>query len=413
MSILFSQSSSSLALPLKIIFISTSVLSAAVLLKLSAPAIADFAVTDVPSFYNVVVSWLRPPYLYLVINCIIVTIVASSKLQSKLGDVSLSPSPTPPLMTTTITNPPVTVAPQPMVIFPETVKHYDYDAVTVNRDALLTVKLEDQEVNFEFASSNFIRSGLDQFETRVSEANKDFVDLNPAVKFEGGVFEHPAANNFVSKGLSDYETKFFIADKSSGNMIMNAAPAPRKEPDIYNFDPEVSVTKSSPSPSPIGRRDSSDFSFSNEKPPVSKRIGHRRAVRSSPEGGKAALGVSKAKKQDTLESTWKTITEGRAMPLARHLRKADTWETHGGRHHNQTPENQKMTKSETFKDRTNNSILTQSPGSGKLKKESSLGQDELNRRVEAFIKKFNEDMRLQRQESLKQYREMINRGAHQ
>lgn len=124
------------------------------------------------------------------------------------------------------------------------------------------------------------------------------------------------------------------------------------------------------------------------------------------------MGVSKVKKQDTLESTWKTITEGRAMPLARHLKKADTWETHGGRHHNQTPENQKMTKSETFKDRTNNSILTQSPGSGKLKKEPSLGQDELNRRVEAFIKKFNEDMRLQRQESLKQYREMINRGAH-
>lgn len=398
MSILFSQTSSSLALSLKVLFVSISVLSAAVLLKLSAPAIADFAVTDVPSFYNVVVSWLRPPYLYLVINCIIVTIVASSKLQSKLGDVCPSPSVTPPLMTTT----PVPVASQPMVIFPDLVKHYDYDAVQ-------TVKL-DQEV-FQYTTNNFIRSGVNQFETTVFEDNKDFVDVNPAVKLEREVFEHPAANNFVGNGPNDYETKVFKADKTSTTRITNAAPAPG-EPEMNDYQREVVLAKSSPSPSPISRRDSSEFSFSNEKPPVSKRIGHRRAVRSSPEGGKAALGVSKAKKQDTLESTWRTITEGRAMPLARHLRKADTWEVHGGRHQNQTSEDQKMTKSETFKDQSNNSLLTRSPGSGKLKKEPSLSQDELNRRVEAFIKKFNEDMRLQRQESLKQYMEMIDRGAH-
>lgn len=130
-------------------------------------------------------------------------------------------------------------------------------------------------------------------------------------------------------------------------------------------------------------------------------------------GGKA-LGVSKPKRHDTLETTWKTITDGRPMPLTRHLRKSDTWETHG-RHQIPQPQllvqqNQKMmmAKSETFQDRNNKS----STGSGKLRKEPSLSQDELNRRVEAFINKFNEDMRLQRQESLNQYMEMINRGAH-
>ncbi|CBI20370.3 unnamed protein product, partial [Vitis vinifera] len=63
-----------------------------------------------------------------------------------------------------------------------------------------------------------------------------------------------------------------------------------------------------------------------EKPLVSMRFGHRRAVKSSPEAGKV-LGVSKPKRHDTLESTWKTITDGRPMPLTRHLKKADSLES--------------------------------------------------------------------------------------
>lgn len=133
------------------------------------------------------------------------------------------------------------------------------------------------------------------------------------------------------------------------------------------------------------------------------------------------MGVSKPKRHETLENTWKTITEGRPMPLTRHLKKSDTWETHNRVGHVQeVVHDQMMIKCETFSDGSAASSVNQTPvklrrdpsGSGKLKKESSPSQDELNRRVEAFIKKFNEEMRLQRQESLNQYMEMINRGAH-
>lgn len=131
--------------------------------------------------------------------------------------------------------------------------------------------------------------------------------------------------------------------------------------------------------------------------------------------GRRALRVAKPKRHETLENTWKTITDGRHVPLTRHLRKSDTLETHG--HNVDAPpldpssNHQVVNKSETFKDRTNYSSFT-AASSSKLRREPSPSQDELNRRVEAFIKKFNEDMRLQRQESLNQYQEMINRGGH-
>lgn len=130
-------------------------------------------------------------------------------------------------------------------------------------------------------------------------------------------------------------------------------------------------------------------------------------------GGKALRVVAKPKRHETLENTWKAITDGRPMPLTRHLRKSDTWENHGRQINTDDQSPQKMMKSETFKDRTNyesinSSPVGLSPGSGKLRKEASVSQDELNRRVEAFIKKFNDEMRLQRQESLNQYKRMVN-----
>ncbi|GKE43397.1 CFE protein, partial [Tanacetum coccineum] len=117
-----------------------------------------------------------------------------------------------------------------------------------------------------------------------------------------------------------------------------------------------------------------------------------------------SLRVSKPKKHETLESTWKTITDGRHIPLNRHLKKSDTFENH-----NQDEpklEYNVMKNLETFNDRTDRVLASR-----KLRKEGSPSQNELNRRVEAFIKKFNDEMRLQRQESLQRYMDMMNRGA--
>nr|XP_016507432.1 PREDICTED: uncharacterized protein LOC107825110 [Nicotiana tabacum] len=361
MAMLF-QSSTNSMLSLKIFLISTTVLSAAIMLKLSAPAVTDFAVSEVPSIWNGVVSWLKPPYLYLVINCIIITIVASSKLQNKLDENS---------------------SPALAAVSPENLT--------------------------QFHPIKDVRPSTDYYSPVLHDLN-GAVLKNQAVEARPMVYEYPTAGVYdakvekVPEVFNPYAQVDARVSEKETSFNVNAFVA---------HGDEVVISKSTRAP--VMRQDSLDYSvvsgFSAEKPPASARFSHRKNVKSSPEGGKKTLKVSKPKRQDTLESTWKTITEGRAMPLTRHLRKSDTWETHGGRNN---PPQQKMKKCETFKDRNtgNSPLLTGSPGSGKLKKEPSLSQDELNRRVEAFIKKFNEDMRLQRQQSLQQYTEMINRGAH-
>ncbi|KAL2495106.1 hypothetical protein Fot_38863 [Forsythia ovata] len=145
-------------------------------------------------------------------------------------------------------------------------------------------------------------------------------------------------------------------------------------------------------------------------PSTSRR--HRKTTRANSKGARAPK-LARSKKQDTLESTWKMITAEHHMPLTTHLNKSDTREHH--RHHVTTSLSDHVPKSKTFKNRMNyESPLEASLGlssNTNISRESSPSQDELNRRVESFIEKFNEEMRLQRQESLNQYMEMINRGV--
>lgn len=166
------------------------------------------------------------------------------------------------------------------------------------------------------------------------------------------------------------------------------------------------------------RSDSMEFSaliIGEEKPLISSRFGQRKPVKANLEGGKALRVTAKQKRQDTLESTWKAITEGRSMPLTRHLRKSDTWDSHvhpsTGKDSPPPPPPRRMMKSDTFIDATSATVKSsprRSPATGRIRREPSPSQDELNKRVEAFIKKFNEEMRLERKKSLDKYRQVVH-----
>lgn len=58
---------------------STGVVSMAVLMRMVVPLVKEFSVSRAPVMWSSFVSWLKPPYLYLIINGIIITIVASSR----------------------------------------------------------------------------------------------------------------------------------------------------------------------------------------------------------------------------------------------------------------------------------------------------------------------------------------------
>ncbi|EOY12795.1 PREDICTED: uncharacterized protein LOC18593823 [Theobroma cacao] len=312
-------------LSLKTALISTGIISIAIFFKVSLPLVSELLTSGIPSTYSLVLSFLRPPYLYLLINCIIISIVASSKLQHK-AETQQSPS--------------------PEIVLP---------AVKVSSEVYSS--------EYSYGSDTSARVVVAEDLSTVEESKE-------AVVVDGGDEE----------------------------------------------EEQVKVVMSLPPPPPA-RSESMELVMSllnekaGEKPPVSKRFGQRKAVKAASEG--KALRVSKPKRHDTLESTWKTITEGRPMPLTRHLKKSDTWEQRAQKDPNAPPPPLPHTvkKSDTFNERPNGTSLTRSSGSGKLKKDPSLSQDDLNRRVEAFIKKFNEEMRLQRQESWNQYQEMIRRGA--
>ncbi|OIT05663.1 PREDICTED: uncharacterized protein LOC109244834 [Nicotiana attenuata] len=352
-------STNSLILSLKVVLISIGAVSLAMVLKASIP----FVFYELPTIWSAVIAWLKPPYLYVVINGIIIIIAATSR--SSNHKESSSSDQFQPLITSR--TPPQS------------------DLIAIAHSELHSVQSEVKEV-LEAAAPLPVTELLVLEVKPVVVNGSSVVDVNPE---DGSVNDEPVDSDAV--------------------VISKSVVAPLPETDT---ETELLLLKAT------------------EKPLVSSRFGNRKPpVKTSPEGLKA-LRVARSKKPETLENTWKMITEGRHVPLTRHLNKSDTFQDN--RRHvtvDAPEENENSTtfqplqqqqhhqrhvlKSETFKDRTNydSPSASPSPSAAKLLKEPSPSADELNRRVEAFIKKFNEDMRIQRQQSMQQYMEMINRGV--
>lgn len=119
---------------------------------------------------------------------------------------------------------------------------------------------------------------------------------------------------------------------------------------------------------------------------------------------------------DSLEATWKAIMEGQEKTMKPHLKKSDTWTARivkaepfrnnggfgGGGGDDDDPvawAQRELKKSETFNDRAS------------LRREKSISPEELNKRAEAFIQKFNNQMKLQRLESYQRFMKLVNRGV--
>ncbi|KAE8792073.1 hypothetical protein D1007_33499 [Hordeum vulgare] len=292
--------------------------------RLVGPAAAGFVAEEIPRAQAAAATWLTPPYLYLVINAIIISIAASSRFQTSRSSTAHAAVGTEPL--------PV---PAPALAMPMDMPVPVVAVVMAAPDP----------------------------EPRVPEAV-------PVVKTPPAPVPAPEMEE---------EGEDFLISRSA-------------------WTPQRRVTKAEVEVAPFA-----DLTNKREKPLSSERFG-RKAPKPSPEGSRA-LRVSRPRREDTLESTWKAITEGRAPPLARHLKKSDTFDTRPGRRpsgggEEAAPPAATMRKAETFNDPER-----------KVRREPSLGQDELNRRVEAFINKFNMEMRLQRQESLKHYSEMVGSGG--
>ncbi|KAL9672030.1 hypothetical protein QQ045_009604 [Rhodiola kirilowii] len=314
---------------MKVGLICCSVLSLVMVLKLIIPAMTELAAIGLLCFQ----LSLKPPYVYLLVNLIIIAVAASTRLQQ----------PTPPPASFS----PVVVEGRPVV----------------EEGYVLGTPLPMQMVVFEEQSDATLGGG------------------------GGG-----GGGGWTSEAVTCKKRPSF----RDGLVEISASDSTVAEPEVSpDFMP------------PVG-------TIATEQV-FPARITHRKNSKSMSEGGRASrMMTPKQNATETLESAWRKITESRTM------KKADTWSDHNRLIEIKKVESQrKSIKSESFDYRNKPVFDPRLSASARahrmgveLPREVSPSQDELNQRVEAFIRKFNEQMRLQREESMKQYHEMLPRGAY-
>lgn len=323
---------------LKLSFLALGLIS---FVHFGVPSLRHFIHHTVPSLWLSLSGWLNPPYLYIILNCIILTIAATSSLHQRIKTEESECEST--------SNDNKASPPLPLEI------RYSYQSLPPLDMSYSCQSPPPSEVKY------YHQIG---FQKKKPISYEQYPLVTEGTHFTTQIQEEEEDADFISRS---------------------------------NWSPEVSCITTT-------------TTTVEEKPLASSRFTHRRYAKGSPDA-KSPLRIARPKKGETLEYTWKTLTEGRHPPLTRHIRKSETWDSsssssRANAEHSSPARN--LRKSETMKQRGRED----SPGSQSLKREPSLSQDELNRRVEAFISKFNTEMRLQRQNSFTSYMEMINRGCH-
>ncbi|EOA38343.1 hypothetical protein CARUB_v10009857mg [Capsella rubella] len=286
---------------IKAALISTGIAALSLFLKYSVPIGVDFSVSRFPIIWSSFLSWLKPPYLFVVANVIIAIIVAFSKYHQSIEDQEESEDDD-----------------------NEILQCGEYKS-RVEPIVVTQAPLEMKDVNL--------------------DTNSDFA--------AEVVYEEE-----ISSGLINGEDEL----KSELNHV----------------------------PSTIEE--------SENLTPAEARSGHRKPVKTISKGGnnkKKALRVVKPKRHEKIDDTWKMVTEvGKATTLTSGFRRSETFVLGAGGDVKPV-----LRKAETFKDVTNNHRQSSTTMTVKMKKKKkkkeikmmSPSRDELNRRVEAFIKKCKEE----------------------
>ncbi|XP_034673827.1 uncharacterized protein LOC117905059 [Vitis riparia] len=116
---------------------------------------------------------------------------------------------------------------------------------------------------------------------------------------------------------------------------------------------------------------------------------------------------------ESLEATWKAILEEHGIPATRHLRKNETWDVppcvdNGSSSLGPREREREMRKSNTRVEAR--SSFRETP-IRYLRKDESLSHDELNKKIEEFIQKCRNEMRLERVESDQRFMDILNGGV--
>ncbi|KAF7820312.1 YTH domain-containing protein 1-like isoform X1 [Senna tora] len=293
----------------KLVLMSMGIVTTLFLFKVSViPCAFDFLLSTFPRLWVSARTWFSPPFVYIIVNFIIITIAASSNFHHH--------------------------------------KTIPFSAAVSDGSELEKQSNENSKSELDDSASSFDES-----------------DADPS----------------PGKRRDDYESPG--SDVTTDYAVSGAAAAREPEPEKQSNGSSKSELDDSASSS-----DKSDADPSPEK---------------------CRNDYASLDSDDTLDATWRAIMEGQGRTAAAQLKKSDTWGARIAKAEAFEDEDEavawarkELRKSETFND------------TASLRREKSISSEELKRRAEAFIEKFNMEMKLQRMESEQRLRERVKRGVY-